>query len=260
MRIHLLSDLHNEFGSPYQPTITDADVTVLAGDIASRGAGVAWAREAFTGTVLYVPGNHEFYKSNMDDMLAQMRGDSDERVRVLDMKTVVIGNVRFIAASAWTDFELYGDPEVAMAFAAPRMNDYAHITHGDGFDFDLCGDDLDLAHLSPLLLTPQEVRRRSLLAKAWLAEQIAQPFEGKTVVVTHHAPSPQSVPPKYVGHGITPAFANDWEHLFDGVDFWFHGHTHHAVNYTVGGTRVVSNPKGYGREMTGFDPRQIIEV
>ncbi|NDV14080.1 metallophosphoesterase [Crenobacter caeni] len=245
MRVHLLSDLHNEFGNPYQPAVTDADVTVLAGDIASRGAGVAWARDAFSGTVLYVPGNHEFYKSNMDAMLADMRAAGDDRVRVLDLDVIVIGDVRFIAATGWTDFEVAGDPEVAMAFAGPRMNDYANISHGEG-GFDL--------------LNPQEVRRRALLARAWLAEQIAQPFDGKTVVVTHHAPSPRSTPPKYQGHGITPAFCNDWERLFDGVDFWFHGHTHHAVSYVVGDTQVISNPKGYGREMTGFDPRQIIEV
>lgn len=245
MRIHLLSDLHNEFGNPYQPAVTDADVTVLAGDIASRGAGVAWARDAFSGTVLYVPGNHEFYKSNMDAMLSDMQAAGDDRVRVLDQDVIVIGDVRFIAATGWTDFQVAGDPEVAMAFATPRMNDYAYISHGDG-DFSL--------------LNPQEVRRRALLARAWLAEQIAQPFDGKTVVVTHHAPSPRSTPPKYQGHGIVPAFCNDWERLFDGVDFWLHGHTHHAVSYVVGDTRVISNPKGYGREMTGFDPRQIIEV
>ncbi|TIC78550.1 metallophosphoesterase [Crenobacter intestini] len=247
MRIHLLSDLHNEFGEPYQPAVADADVTVLAGDIASRGAGVAWAREAFSGTVLYVPGNHEFYKAlSMDMLLADMREDGDERVRVLDQDVIVIGDVRFIAAIGWTDFESAGDPEVAMAFAAPRMNDYRFI---------LAESDQQFAFLSP-----QEVRRRALVARAWLAEQIAQPFDGKTVVVTHHAPSLRSTQPKYQGHGIVPAFCNDWERLFDGVDYWLHGHTHYAVNYVVGDTRVISNPKGYGRETTGFDPRMVIEV
>ncbi|RQW23651.1 serine/threonine protein phosphatase [Rhodobacteraceae bacterium CH30] len=247
MQIHLLSDLHNEFGEPYQPAVTDADVTILAGDIASRGEGVAWVRATFSGTVLYVPGNHEFYGTQaMDDMLADMREAGDWRVKVVDQDVVVIGDVRFIVAIGWTDFEVAGDPAVAMAFAEPRMNDYRNI----------------LVETDPRFsfLTPQEVRRRALEARAWLAEQIAQPFDGKTVVVTHHAPSPRSTPAKYQGHGIVPAFCNDWERLFDGVDFWLHGHTHHAVNYIVGDTRVISNPKGYGREMTGFDPRQIIEV
>ena len=60
MRIHVLSDLHLEF-SPFAPQVTAADVVILAGDIHVKGRGVPWARQAFEGPVLYVPGNHEFY-------------------------------------------------------------------------------------------------------------------------------------------------------------------------------------------------------
>lgn len=64
MRIHLLSDLHNEF-SLFQPQVLDADVVILAGDIDLKGRGVHWAREVFSGQVLYVPGNHEYYGGHL---------------------------------------------------------------------------------------------------------------------------------------------------------------------------------------------------
>jgi predicted phosphodiesterase len=57
MRIHLLSDLHNEFET-YQPSTVDADIVVLAGDIDVKARGVEWAKRMFKHPVLYVLGNH----------------------------------------------------------------------------------------------------------------------------------------------------------------------------------------------------------
>jgi len=62
MRIHILSDLHLEFGD-FDPPRTDADVVVLAGDIHVGTRGVAWARERFHPTP--VLGNHEYYSGRV---------------------------------------------------------------------------------------------------------------------------------------------------------------------------------------------------
>jgi len=45
---------------------------------------------------------------------------------------------------------------------------------------------------------------------------LAESFDGKTVVVTHHAPSSQSVHPRYANDLLTPAFASNLENLMDG--------------------------------------------
>ena len=59
MRIHVLSDLHNEFAS-FDPPKVMADVTVLAGDIDIGKKGVRWAAAACGGRpVIYIVGNHE---------------------------------------------------------------------------------------------------------------------------------------------------------------------------------------------------------
>lgn len=71
MRIHVLSDLHNEIDS-FVPRVHDADVVILAGDIDVKARGVEWARSAFTCPVLYVPGNHELYSGHLTRTLMKM--------------------------------------------------------------------------------------------------------------------------------------------------------------------------------------------
>ncbi len=79
MRIHLLSDLHNEFDL-FEPEVRDADVVILAGDINVKTRGVEWAKNTFTCPVLYVPGNHEFYGGHLTRTLEKMRAASSDQV------------------------------------------------------------------------------------------------------------------------------------------------------------------------------------
>ena len=60
MRIRILSDLHLEIW-PLELPPAEADVVILAGDIANAAEGVEWAKRIFATPVLYVPGNHEPY-------------------------------------------------------------------------------------------------------------------------------------------------------------------------------------------------------
>lgn len=47
-----------------------------------------------------------------------------------------------------------------------------------------------------------------------------------------------------------------------GPDLWVHGHMHNSVDYRVGATRVVTNPRGYaGHEINpNFNPQLVIEI
>ena len=91
-----------------------------------------------------------------------------------------------------------------------------------------------------------------------------EPFAGKTVVITHHAPSEKSVHPRYANNLLTPAFASDLEDLMEGdrVALWIHGHTHDVFDYEVYGTRVVCNPRGYlpYEAKNKFNPEWVIEL
>lgn len=248
MRIHLLSDLHLEFG-PYVPVAVEADVVVLAGDIHTLGRSVGWARRNFAGRVLIVPGNHEYYGGHLHRTLNQMRAASDDRVTVLDRQSVVIGGVRFVCATGWAELRSTGSYMEAWMAARERMNDYVAIR-------------CQLRGREFARLTPEYAAAASVHARQWLEMALAEPFDGPTVVVTHHAPSLRSLPPDRLPHPLDASYANDWEHLFGpAVALWLHGHTHHPVDYTVNGTRVVSNPHGYPDAIPdAFDPTMVLEV
>jgi Icc-related predicted phosphoesterase len=81
MKLHLLSDLHNEFlRSKSVPSIaaTDADLIVLAGDIDTGLQGLAWAvseAQRLGKPLIYVSVNHEYYRSDIS-LTADMRADA----------------------------------------------------------------------------------------------------------------------------------------------------------------------------------------
>jgi Icc-related predicted phosphoesterase len=102
-------------------------------------------------------------------------------------------------------------------------------------------------------LRPDDLVTRNHVAKAWLTEQLAQPFAGKTIAITHHSPSPVVVGTNHDGH-LNAAYTNDWHSLIEKADLWVFGHAHQAVDVVLTGCRVVSNPRGYPNEQTNFDP------
>ncbi|MBT8767332.1 metallophosphoesterase [Metapseudomonas boanensis] len=245
MRLHLLSDLHNEF-SPFVPEVADADVVILAGDIDRKARGVAWAKQAFPCPVLYVPGNHEYYGGHLYHSLEKMRLAGDERVRLLDRDEVIISGVRFLGATMWTDFAATGNPPMAFLSAQNAMNDFRQIRTEN------------YRRIRPTDLVEQSVK-----TKDWLRDRLAAPFDGQTVVITHHAPTLRSLQGNpHAGTHLDAAYANRWEDLMgnDRVALWVHGHSHVAVDYDVAGTRVVCNPRGYPGEETGFNATLILTL
>jgi hypothetical protein len=94
--------------------------------------------------------------------------------------------------------------------------------------------------------TPAQSAELHGAAVAWLKKKLAEPFAGKTVVVTHHCPGWGSVAERYKKDWITPCFASDLVRLMGPpVSLWIHGHTHDSFDYVVRGTRVICNPRGY---------------
>ncbi|SDK75425.1 Calcineurin-like phosphoesterase [Pseudomonas delhiensis] len=247
MRIRVLSDLHHEhFGGRRELPAVDADLVVLAGDIHEHLQGLHWAREAFPDTpVVYVAGNHEFYNSDLPELTQAMRNLARALdIHFLENDALVIDGVRILGATLWTDFLLYGEESLPLTLqrALRLMPDFSCI-------------DWFTAPFTPAL--SQQLFEAS---RDWLAAQLAEPFAGPTVVVTHHAPSARSIPPQYVGDSLSPAFASDLEQLVQQCDLWLHGHVHDALDYRIGRTRVVANPGGYPGERGGFDPYGTVDV
>jgi predicted phosphodiesterase len=247
MKIHVLSDLHTEF-EPFHPPETEADVVVLAGDTAMGVGGIELAREWFPERpVLYVAGNHEYYRESTPRLQRKLADEARRaRMHYLENAQVVIDGVRFLGCTLWTDFELFGDRHGSMAAAQAAMNDFRLIRVDPEYR----------------RFRPADARVSHLVSLDWLVRMLETPFDGPTVVITHHAPSLRSVNHAFRDHPATPAYASDLEWLLDGrVAMWIHGHTHVCLDYELGGTRIVSNQRGYPEdEIAGFDPARVVEV
>lgn len=246
VKLHVLSDLHLGVAG-LDIARSAAHAVVLAGDIARPGAAVEWARR-LAKPVLYVPGNHEFYGGSLAGTVEELkRLCAGSRISVLDNDAAVLDGVRFLGSTLWTDFMLFGDGEqrsTAMREGARFMRDFERIES----------------------FTPAQSAQLFARNAAWLARKLAERHAGPTVVVTHHAPSPRSIHPRFVGSPLNACFVSDAEHLVDGrrCALWIHGHTHDSFDYRLNGTRVLCNPRGYAKhgvnENERFDPGLVVEV
>jgi Icc-related predicted phosphoesterase len=253
MKLNILSDLHIGF-SEFDTPLNDADVIVLAGDVAPPRQAAQWAMR-LTKPVIYVLGNHEFYGTSLEAAVGELKRLCDgTHVHVLDNDEVVIGGVRFLGTTLWTDFMLFGDGAervAAIAEAQCRMRDFSRIRINDG---------------PSALFTPADAIALFERNAKWLNRSLDTPHAGPTVVVTHHAPSLRSVHPRFAGSLLNACFVSDVAHLVgaDRVQWWIHGHTHDSFDYVLNGTRVICNPRGYAKagvnENARFDPDFTIEV
>ena len=244
MRLRVYSDLHLERQAFCPPTVP-CDVVVLAGDVQDGVAGVDWARATFPDhPVIYVAGNHEHYGLRRDAVAAGMHAcAAGSRVQVLEQEACVVGGVRFLGCTLWSDFELFGDAAASLAEALPRGLDYREISTRDG------------------RFRPRDAVRAHRRAVDWLTAALEEPHDGPTVVVTHHAPSIASLPECYLARPRAAAYASHLDDLVahSGAALWIHGHVHRRSDYWIGETRVVCNPRGTAEE-SGFDPHLTIEL
>ena len=248
MRLHILSDLHLEFGPTHIPE-TDADVIVLAGDIHLGCAGHAWAAQRFPGKpVVYVLGNHEFYQHSLPELTEILKRETaGTHIHLLENSAVEIGGWTFLGCTLWTDFRLSLVRDAAMLTAEEFMSDYHVIQFGAG------GRRLRASNTAQL-------HRESL---AWLRGALARCNPARTIVVTHHSPSARSEAPEHATSPLRAAFGSDLDSLVaaSGVPLWIHGHTHYNVDYVLGSTHVLANQRGYPEDLcAGFNPALIVEV
>jgi predicted phosphodiesterase len=269
MKIHFLSDLHIEFGKmrkDYQPP-AEADVVVLAGDIGVGLQGIDWAIKTFEVPAVYVPGNHEYYGQRpMQSFLREARekAGASEHLYFLENESVWIDGVCFAGATLWTDFAAVpGLPaEYAMNQAQQRMTDYQAITIETRQ-----ATQVYRSRKRQPRFTPRMALARHQESRDFLEREFRELLPGeKLVVVTHHAPSPQSLLYREAIAPVDAAYVSNLESLVanSGADLWIHGHLHSANDYVIGNTRVVSNCRGYADvgvdAAPGFKLDAIVEI
>lgn len=266
MRVLILSDLHIEFAD-YNVPDHDADLVILAGDI-GVGEGVpAWIADQFQDKsvpVAFVAGNHEFYRQNISITQDLFRQRLQPPHYFLENEAVELDlageRVRVLGATLWTSL-IDGYRDASHLFR--QLSDYYLIPFPTASG----------------VSTEQIVQRWHQESVAWLDEELGKPFDGKTIVVTHHAPLIEAgyyttlERPTPFQTELTPAFSTDLKWLIEKhhIDLWAFGHTHLDFDETIAGTRVFSQQRCYpatgsgrsserdGRGMPAFEP-QVIEV
>lgn len=243
MKIGIVSDIHSEFwdksdlenvGGKIKKQVKDADIILLAGDIGNGTQAIGFANYLFSEKIVcMVAGNHEFYAGVYPDVVNDMRKASKELSINYLNRDVYINNdwgIRVIGATLWTDYNLYNTPEISMMHCSKYMS-----------DFDLIKKSIYEK------LTPQHCLEFHIQDKDWLQKEMDKPYDGKTIIMTHHAPVTISEHPKFVNDRNSPAFISNLDNMFtrDDIDLVVWGHTHYSVDKIFGKTRFISNQVGY---------------
>lgn len=246
MRIQIVSDLHYEFSYMKLKVPLDVDVVVVAGDLTS--AGRLDLLETFLKhvevPVVYIPGNHEYYGSQMKavDLFITDLMNEYENLSYLNGASIVYGGLRFVGCTLWSNLDL--DPTGLLAERLPYgINDFNQIK------------------VTPVrYLNVGDIVDMNLASREYLRGVIEASKE-PVVVVTHFGPTRKSIAPEYAGSLLNPYFACNCEDLFmDNVKCWIHGHTHGTIREEVNGIPVIANPRGYHTENKRFDSKFAIDL
>lgn len=268
MRLRIVSDIHSEFWdiSPSNvskvgrilekivpPKTIDHETTlVIAGDLGSMYSAqtvglietcLAHFSKRFR-TVLYIPGNHEYYGGNLRDTDGIIADIAAKFPNVNFGQKMIPGwkGPNIWMFTMWTDFD--GENPASMAAAHMGMNDYRAIK---GLR------DVTLPTFPDETLAFHKKTRRLMEEKMGAGD----------IVITHHLPSRQSLDPAYTSSSVNGAYASSLDELIleRKPRIWIHGHTHVACDYMIGETRVLCNPHGYGTQYltNGYNPELEVE-
>lgn len=279
MKIRICSDLHIEFFTYRVPAANNGrdfhtnmmipplpddkeTVLILAGDITmvkyidSYTSFFKDISERFL-QVLYVMGNHEHYRFNYKQSASKIKLFLEQfsNIHLLDNSAWVYKgtgeekDILVLGATLWTNFN-NSDP-FAMGYAESAMSDFKVIEYS-------AEDGTYKGRWTPALSVDAHNE-----AVAYL-EMLLERAVVDVVVVTHHAPSEQSVSPQYRGSLLNPAFFSNLEELILKYQpvLWIHGHVHQPFNYFIDKTNVIANPLGYGLgdENPDYNKTLVVEI
>jgi len=250
--IHPLSDLHLEF-SGYKPPTLEADIIVLAGDIHVRTKALPWARENFPNAeIIYVAGNHEFYYSNIHELLNQFREESKEYgIHFLENDELILHDIRFLGCTLWTDYKssVGLSQELAMDELEMMMPDHGLILANQPSE-----ENRYFSARDALLYHATSV--------AWLTRKLVdEKSDSPTVVVTHHGPSKHCIHKQFGHTEASGGFYSNHTLLLEQADYWIYGHTHSNLDINVNKTRLISNQRGYPHEnLDDFNSNFILTI
>lgn len=245
MKVKVVSDLHLECCEHGHgvPNLGEGEILILGGDILcvrhfKKDGNLRKVYKEFLqkcadnfAWVLYINGNHEFYSYNYEGTWNVLKENLPYGIHLMENSVVKISDWVFIGSTFWTDFR--NGNALEMMEAAQCMNDYKTI------------------RITPKYrkMNPDDTYGFHQKSKQFLLDQLELFKNQKIWVLTHHAPSYQSVHEKFKRNGIANgAYVSDLDDLIldhPEILYWSHGHTHESFDYMIGKCRVICNPLGY---------------
>lgn len=239
MKFELISDLHlmddiviqNDFFEP------KSDILVLAGDICEYHE-IQKYYEFFEKVsknwkiILYVFGNHEFYFGQIDKVPSIIRHHLKEfkNIIILDNETITINEICFIGSTLWSS--MFNGYEKCMNACAKQFNDFKYV----------------ISDHPPKKISCNQILTLFNNNVNFLQTSLDDINNQKIVLITHFAPSLQSIHPTFIGNISNGYFCNDLDYMIENdsrINIWCHGHTHEKFDYRINKCRIVCNPLGY---------------
>ena len=218
----IYSDIHLEFfeNEEFPKYARNNPILILAGDIGNTGNTsllnfLAYCSKTWE-TVLYVPGNHEYYvrqtMEEIDKGITEMIKQFPN-IFYLNNKSVVINGIKYVGSTYWSkpiDWTMINDFR-CIYVSKQRSGQYNKITTK------IMGSlhDRDLAFLER---------------------------ENGDVIITHFPPMKKCL---RESDNLSYFVNNTDMSRFKNVKTWISGHTHQSYDFLDNGVRFVSNQIGY---------------
>ena len=261
----ILSDLHLEIervGAPlgkefyYYEIQPAAPHLVLLGDIGwtVQDGLFAWFEQQLSRfqIVFFVPGNHEPYRTSIDDSLSRLEvfaakysvpGASFGRFVLLNRTRYDISpTLTLLGCTLWSRLDMHNIDILSWS-----VIDFARI---EGW--------------TPELRSVEHHRDLQWLNTTVSDISRDEPHR-KVIILTHHAPAVEGTSaPQYVGGPTSSAFATElsgepcWN--ANAVTLWAFGHTHFNCDFVRNGVRLYTNQRGYKDGERCFDASKIVRL
>lgn len=246
----IASDLHIEYKNdsvpdPLKYVKPSADVLILAGDIGSLYKPEQLQEflrkiSIYFKLVVYVPGNHEYYKQpdilpetflSLDKRLSVIE-NSIENLYILNRQSIIIGDICIAGCTLWSE------PKIPIPRRLVRIHEITTHIYRNIYENNL----------------------------AYIEETIkyCQSEEYKLIMVTHYAPTYKVLKGTRKKEKIHSMYASNLDHLLrkENMSVWVCGHIHKNFDYvTSGGTRLIGNQVGKPRdEITDYKKSLVFSL
>lgn len=253
MQFRIISDLHVDINNKYYSKFKfdPKAFYLIAGDIAGSRFKVGNFLDHYNyigklNKCLFVAGNHLGYEHDTYDntkeaccnyLSQEFPLTSDISFLQNDYKDIG-EDIIVVGCALYTDFQLFNNKDLAMSAVEYFLNDFKYVRTYDGN-----GEDRKVRATDYVRWFDTSIKYIDKVCNANPNKRI--------VVLTHHAPSIQSVSEQYKSDIVSAGYASNLENFIldhPNIKLWVHGHIHSISDYTIGECRIVCNPFGYWNE------------